>query len=138
MDVSVYGVRDMAGGVADWVITAADDARDESKARRLVSRGGAFCDPRLDCQLVSRRHHTAEDRSPRLGFRLARTATSRPSGSRISSARAASEPPGRREPSFRGTRPASSGRVPVADPRREPDEPPPTPPLRSPTRKPPS
>ena len=81
-DVSVYGVHDMAGGVADWVITSTDDARDDSKVRRMVSRGGAYCDPEQDCRMVTRRHHLAMERSPRVGFRLVRTATSKSATSR--------------------------------------------------------
>lgn len=81
-DVSVYGVHDMAGGVADWAITSSDDARDDSKVRRMVSRGGAYCDPEQDCRMVTRRHHLAMERSPRVGFRLVRTATSRSATSR--------------------------------------------------------
>ncbi|MCC6647907.1 MAG: SUMF1/EgtB/PvdO family nonheme iron enzyme [Polyangiaceae bacterium] len=81
-DVSVYGVHDMAGGVADWVITGNDDARADTQARRMVSRGGAYCDPEQDCRMVTRRHHLAMERSPRVGFRLVRTATSRSGTSR--------------------------------------------------------
>ena len=42
----------------------------------MVSRGGAYCDPKLDCRLASRRHYVADERSPRLGFRLVRAVTS--------------------------------------------------------------
>jgi serine/threonine-protein kinase len=83
-DVSPYGVRDMAGGVADWTLPArCTDPQEELTS--LVSRGGAFCDPRYDCRLASRRHYLALERASRLGFRLARTPTGRASQNRIAS-----------------------------------------------------
>jgi serine/threonine-protein kinase len=82
IDQSVYGVRDTAGGVADWVITAKEDARDEDGIRRLVSRGGSFTDPQSDCHLASRRHYLAMERASRLGFRLVRTPSTRASSGR--------------------------------------------------------
>lgn len=72
-DVSVYGASDTAGGVADWVVVPSRDARDEGDERRLVSRGGAYCDPSQDCRLAASRHHLAVEHSLRVGFRLART-----------------------------------------------------------------
>ena len=85
-DVSVYGVRDMAGGVADWVTPARDpDARLDDELSRLVSRGGAFSDPEYDCRLASRRPYLALDHADRLGLRLARTPTGRALASQIAS-----------------------------------------------------
>lgn len=75
VDVSVYGVVDMAGGVADWAQVSAMDrnlGHEERSARRMVSRGGAYCDPRLDCRASARRHLVADERTARVGFRLVR------------------------------------------------------------------
>jgi serine/threonine-protein kinase len=83
-DVSPYGVRDMAGGVADWTLPRRNPDQDDEQAS-LVSRGGAFCDPRYDCRLSSRRQYLAIERASRLGFRLARTPTGRASSNRIAS-----------------------------------------------------
>ena len=60
-DVSPYGVRDMAGGIAEWC-EGADQA----------SRGGAWCDWSHDCHLAARRGYSEGERSARVGFRLAR------------------------------------------------------------------
>jgi eukaryotic-like serine/threonine-protein kinase len=79
VDVSPYGIKDMAGGVADWVVTAADDGRDDSKIRRMVTRGGAWSDASLDCRLSARRPYVAMEKSSRVGFRLARTVVTRSS-----------------------------------------------------------
>jgi serine/threonine-protein kinase len=97
IDLSVYGVKGTAGGVADWVITAKDDARDEDGIRRMVSRGGAFTDPQLDCRLASRRHYLAMERASRLGFRLVRTPSVRASSGRIPIAPASLRPDPRAE-----------------------------------------
>jgi serine/threonine-protein kinase len=67
-DISVYGVRDMAGGVAEWVVPA------EARERVDIARGGAWCDWNGDCRLSSRRPHHAGHRSARVAFRLARDA----------------------------------------------------------------
>jgi serine/threonine-protein kinase len=84
-DVSPYGVRDMAGGVADWVLPCSKANAEDDDLSSLLSRGGAFCDPRYDCQLSSRRHYLPIERASRLGFRLARTPTGRATQSRIAS-----------------------------------------------------
>ncbi len=83
VDVSPYGVVDMAGGVADWTTSAAWRARDEADVRRLASRGGSFRDARLDCRVTSRRPYLADERSSRVGFRLARTVATKSSLRRI-------------------------------------------------------
>jgi serine/threonine-protein kinase len=72
-DVSPYGVRDLAGGLADWVLP---DRREEpgDDVRQLASRGGAWCDWAADCSLTARRTYWAIERSARVGFRLARDA----------------------------------------------------------------
>jgi eukaryotic-like serine/threonine-protein kinase len=70
-DVSPYGVRDLAGGVADWCIP--DHRRTSPREpREVVSRGGAWCDWAIDCRLTSRRRYLAVEHSARVGVRLAR------------------------------------------------------------------
>jgi serine/threonine-protein kinase len=70
-DVSPYGVRDLAGGVADWCIP--DHRRTAPREpREVVSRGGAWCDWAIDCRLTSRRRYLAVEHSARVGVRLAR------------------------------------------------------------------
>jgi serine/threonine-protein kinase len=72
-DVSPYGVRDLAGGVADWCIP--DHRRTAPREpREVVSRGGAWCDWAIDCRLASRRRYLATEHSARVGVRLARDA----------------------------------------------------------------
>ena len=70
-DVSPYGVCDMAGGIADWVVPATE-VHDPSGARLMVTRGGAWCDWQIDCVLASRRPAWATERAARVGFRLVR------------------------------------------------------------------
>jgi serine/threonine-protein kinase len=70
-DISPYGVRDLAGGVADWCIP--DYRRTAPREpREVVSRGGAWCDWAIDCRLTSRRRSLATEHSVRVGVRLAR------------------------------------------------------------------
>jgi eukaryotic-like serine/threonine-protein kinase len=70
-DDSPYGVRDLAGGVADWCIP--DPRRTAPREpREVVSRGGAWCDWAIDCRLTSRRRSLATEHSVRVGVRLAR------------------------------------------------------------------
>jgi serine/threonine-protein kinase len=72
-DVSPFGVRDLGGGVADWVVPSRP--RDfRLGAEQMTTRGGAWCDWRGDCMVTSRRLYLATERSARVGFRLARTA----------------------------------------------------------------
>jgi serine/threonine-protein kinase len=75
-DVSPYGVLDLAGGVADWVLPSGGDVDDSlpGSPRIAVTRGGAWCDWRIDCRLDARRIYQAAEYSPRIGFRLARSA----------------------------------------------------------------
>ena len=68
-DVSPYGVRDMAGGVADWVVASLRSGG-RGGGSVDVARGGAWCDWRADCHLATRRPYQA--RPSRVGFRLAR------------------------------------------------------------------
>jgi serine/threonine-protein kinase len=70
-DESPFGVRDLAGGVADWVISSREGGR--WAARAAVSRGGAWCDWRVDCSLTTRRPYLSTERTARVGFRLARS-----------------------------------------------------------------
>jgi eukaryotic-like serine/threonine-protein kinase len=70
-DVSPYGVRDLAGGVADWCLL--DPRRTAPREpREVVSRGGAWCDWAIDCRLASRRRYLATEFAARVGVRLAR------------------------------------------------------------------
>jgi serine/threonine-protein kinase len=64
-DESPYGVRDLAGGMAEWTAPDAEGA--------AYSRGGAWYDPRVDCRVTVRRLYRAGERSWRVGFRLVRT-----------------------------------------------------------------
>jgi serine/threonine-protein kinase len=72
-DISPYGVRDMAGGVADWVIPALEGDSGQL-SNQGVTRGGAWCDWRLDCHAAARRPYSPLERTERVGFRLARSA----------------------------------------------------------------
>lgn len=65
-DESPYGVRDVAGGVAEWVTPR------WSATGLAVSRGGAWCDWATECHLAARRAYRSGERSLRVGFRLAR------------------------------------------------------------------
>ncbi len=76
-DLSPYGVRDLAGGVADW--TLPDDVDHVSQLtgagdapRYLYSRGGAWCDWATDCRVTTRRAYLPTERAERVGFRLVR------------------------------------------------------------------
>ncbi|MCE9574865.1 MAG: SUMF1/EgtB/PvdO family nonheme iron enzyme, partial [Deltaproteobacteria bacterium] len=64
-DESPYGIRDLAGGMAEWTAPDADG--------NAYSRGGAWYDPRVDCRVTVRRLYRAGERSWRVGFRLVRT-----------------------------------------------------------------
>jgi hypothetical protein len=46
--------------------------RGADPTRRVVARGGAWCDWATDCSLTARRTYFAGERSARVGFRLAR------------------------------------------------------------------
>jgi serine/threonine-protein kinase len=72
-DVSPYGVLDMAGGMADWVVSTTREPESEDAVEHVASRGGAWCDWHLDCRLSARRPHLSVERTPRVGFRLVRT-----------------------------------------------------------------
>ncbi len=69
-DVSPFGLRDLAGGVADWVLVGGDGQR--RPGRELISRGGAWCDWSIDCALTARRPYLPTERTARVGFRLVR------------------------------------------------------------------
>jgi formylglycine-generating enzyme required for sulfatase activity len=79
LDVSPFGVRDMAGGVQDWTATAADDRRPPALAgerdpalaeRQVVIRGGAWTYIYVDRQ-IGRVAYRTIDRTGWVGFRLA-------------------------------------------------------------------
>jgi formylglycine-generating enzyme required for sulfatase activity len=63
----------MAGGVADWVIPALEGDSGQL-SNQGVTRGGAWCDWRLDCHAAARRPYSPLERTERVGFRLARSA----------------------------------------------------------------
>ncbi|RYE93834.1 MAG: hypothetical protein EOO75_03480, partial [Myxococcales bacterium] len=69
-DVSPYGVRDMAGGIAEWVTPSA--SHPGAPSAQTATRGGAWCDWRVDCAVGARRSYFLEERSARIGFRLVR------------------------------------------------------------------
>jgi serine/threonine-protein kinase len=68
-DVSPYGVRDLAGGVADWVAERGDETRAGGMA---ITRGGAWSSGATYCHAGARGVVMASERSTRTGFRLAR------------------------------------------------------------------
>lgn len=72
-DTSPYGIRDMAGGIADWVVPALE-GDNEQLSSQAVTRGGAWCDWRSDCHVAARRPYSPLEHSERVGFRLARSA----------------------------------------------------------------
>tara|TARA_R110002073_G_scaffold323204_2_gene500370 strand:- start:21430 stop:24168 length:2739 start_codon:yes stop_codon:yes gene_type:complete len=80
-DISPYGVRDLAGTIAEWVLPDEGYLGTENE-KRYFSRGGAWCDWEIDCGLGRRRIYFARERSARVGFRLLRevsnAVTSRP------------------------------------------------------------
>lgn len=88
-DVSPYGVRDMAGGIADWVLPFGASTMQGPESMRpdrvtwAASRGGAWCDWESDCSIRSRRRYLVHERSPRVGFRLARTVEGAQSNARV-------------------------------------------------------
>jgi serine/threonine-protein kinase len=71
-DVSPYGVRDMAGGVAEWVLRVVSSEQGGPSSSQVASRGGSWSDWRSDCHVASRRPYLAGERSGRVGFRLVR------------------------------------------------------------------
>jgi serine/threonine-protein kinase len=73
-DVSPYGVRDMAGGVADWVVYG-DGLVAPPDPATVITRGGAWTDEAADCHGGARRVYWTSERSERIGFRLARRPT---------------------------------------------------------------
>ncbi len=70
-DLSPYGIHDMAGGVADWVLYG-DGAASPPNPATVVARGGAWTDEAPDCHAAARRVYWTSERSARIGFRLAR------------------------------------------------------------------
>jgi serine/threonine-protein kinase len=74
VDESPYGVRDLAGGVADWTWADTDEERRVGDYAVAYSRGGAWCDWSDDCRSSARRMYLATERAQRVGFRLARDA----------------------------------------------------------------
>jgi len=72
-DTSPYGVRDMAGGVAEWTMPSVENESGLA-SNQIASRGGAWCDWRSDCHAAARRPYMTSERSERVGFRIARSA----------------------------------------------------------------
>jgi serine/threonine-protein kinase len=76
IDESPFGARDLAGGIAEWVIPGEAGLEGvEPGQRAMASRGGAWSDWSHDCQLSARRSYHAVERSSRVGFRLVRSAS---------------------------------------------------------------
>jgi eukaryotic-like serine/threonine-protein kinase len=75
-DVSPYGVCDMAGGVADWVLAPGDPDGLLVRGGQIASRGGAWSDWPMDCNVAARRSYSPTEQSSRVGFRLVRSLTS--------------------------------------------------------------
>jgi formylglycine-generating enzyme required for sulfatase activity len=71
LDESPYGVRAMAGTIAEWV------SYPGKRERRFCTRGGSWADNELDCRLSSRRFCDASLRSSRVGMRLVRAVDGR-------------------------------------------------------------
>lgn len=72
-DESPFGVRDLAGGVADWTLPSSETSEAPNGALLVRSRGGAFCDPPADCRLPACQEYVFGARSQRVGFRLVRS-----------------------------------------------------------------
>ena len=53
-DVSVYGVRGMAGNVRDWTSTTVTEGEGEQARVSNVVRGGGWFSPELECQCANR------------------------------------------------------------------------------------
>ena len=75
-DVSPFGVRDLAGGIADLCTPVATEDHRTDPNLVFASRGGAWCDSDADCVSTARRRVSMGERSPRLGFRLVRDVSS--------------------------------------------------------------
>jgi serine/threonine-protein kinase len=74
-DLSPFGARDMAGGIAEWVLGASAPSAVPGSVGPAASRGGAWCDWSFDCHAAARRLYSRSERSTRVGFRLARSIT---------------------------------------------------------------
>jgi serine/threonine-protein kinase len=72
-DLSPFGARDMAGGIAEWVLGASVSSAIPGSLGPAASRGGAWCDWSFDCHAAARRLYSRSERNPRVGFRLARS-----------------------------------------------------------------
>ncbi|MBX3208365.1 MAG: SUMF1/EgtB/PvdO family nonheme iron enzyme [Labilithrix sp.] len=75
-DESPYGVRDMAGGVREWVADVVLEPLDAGPAGELLrkrTRSGDTSSDRHACRAASRSSAPAILRAPGLGFRLARS-----------------------------------------------------------------
>ncbi len=64
LDASPYGLRDAAGGVAEWV--------ESTSEHTAAIRGGSWTDWSMACHLGARRTLSPVERSPSVGFRLVR------------------------------------------------------------------
>jgi eukaryotic-like serine/threonine-protein kinase len=71
-DESPFGVRDLAGGVADWTVPSPEMAESPDGMLLAHSRGGAWCDQAADCRLPACQEYAFGARSQRVGFRLVR------------------------------------------------------------------
>jgi len=66
-DCSPFGVRDMAGLVAEWTCTPADGSQEQ-----YIQRGGTFASPSEWCRAATRRSNFANWNTPHFGFRIVR------------------------------------------------------------------
>ncbi len=88
VDESLYGVRDLAGGMREWVADISIDGVDHEltvegalaepepargaprdQAGMRVARGGAWCDPAINTRAASRVRYFTIFRTTRIGFR---------------------------------------------------------------------
>lgn len=73
-DESPYGVRDMAGGVREWVADLSDPSQPlHPDAQTCTVRGGAWNQDAKGCRLASRIRIIRQARNNSIGFRLARS-----------------------------------------------------------------
>jgi len=75
-DVSIYGVRGMAGNMRNWTSTVESDGEDDPREGRVV-RGGAWYDNRVNARCADRDWNEPSLVIDYVGFRLALSAPSR-------------------------------------------------------------
>ena len=83
-DVSIYGVRGMAGNMRNWTATVESDGEDDPREGRVV-RGGAWYDNRVNARCADRDWNEPSLVIDYVGFRLALSAPARDSEGRDAS-----------------------------------------------------